>query len=92
MTKAELIAKLAEKAGVTKAVAERCMGDLLDLLGDTLKADGKITLSGFGTFTVNETKEKQGRNPRTGESIKIAAGKRVAFKVGKELKDRVTGK
>ncbi len=92
MTKAELIAKLAEKAGVTKAVADRCLDDLLDLMGDTLKAEGKITLTGFGTFAVAETKARTGRNPRTGEAIKIPAGKRVGFKVGKELKDRVAGK
>ena len=92
MTKAELIAKLAEKAGVTKAVADRCLDDLLGLMGDTLKAEGKITLTGFGTFAVTETKARTGRNPRTGEAIKIAAGKRVGFKVGKELKELVAGK
>ncbi|WP_281168144.1 HU family DNA-binding protein [Maridesulfovibrio zosterae] len=89
MTKAELVVKIAEKAGMTKADAERCLNYFLDTVEETLVDEGKLTLTGFGTFQVDERKERVGRNPRTGEEIKIPACKVVKFRPGKLLKDAV---
>ncbi|WP_342743588.1 HU family DNA-binding protein [Desulfovibrio gilichinskyi] len=89
MTKAELVVKIAEKAGMTKADAERCLNYFLDTVEETLVSEGKLTLTGFGTFQVDERKERVGRNPRTGDEIKIPACKVVKFRPGKLLKDAV---
>lgn len=89
MTKAELIAQIAAKANLTKAAAERSVNAMLESIQEFLAEDGKLTLTGFGTFAVEERQERPGRNPRTGESIRIAASKVVKFRPGKQLKDAV---
>ena len=87
MTKADLVAKIANKAGMTKASAENALNSFIDSVEEVLAANGKLTLTGFGTFEVQERNERTGRNPRTGEEIKIPASKVVKFRPGKLLKD-----
>jgi DNA-binding protein HU-beta len=89
MTKADLVVKIAEKAGITKANAERALNAFLEAVEATLVSDGKLTLTGFGTFLVEERQARTGRNPRTGAEIKIPASKVVKFRPGKLLKDSV---
>lgn len=89
MTKADLVAKIAEKAEMTKADAERSLNVFLDTVESTLVGEGKLTLTGFGTFVVEERKARTGRNPRTGDAIEIPASKVVKFRPGKLLKDAV---
>ena len=89
MTKAELVSKIAEKAGLTKADSEKALNAFLSAVEETLVSEGKLTLTGFGTFAVEERKERTGRNPRTGEEIKIPACKVVKFRPGKLLKEAV---
>lgn len=89
MTKADLVGKVASKAGMTKANAENALNAFIDSVEEILAADGKLTLTGFGTFEVQERKERTGRNPRTGEEIKIPASKVVKFRPGKLLKDSI---
>ncbi|WP_028574158.1 HU family DNA-binding protein [Desulfonatronovibrio hydrogenovorans] len=89
MTKADLVSKIAEKAGLTKADSEKALNAFLGSVQDTLVGEGKLTLTGFGTFAVEERKARNGRNPRTGEEIKIPACKVVKFRPGKILKDAV---
>ena len=80
MNKIELISAVAEKSGMTKADARKAVDAILDVTKDELKNDGKISLVGFGTFSVNNRPARQGRNPKTGKSIKIAEKKVVRFK------------
>jgi len=89
MTKADLVAKIANKAGMTKVSAENALNSFIDSVEEVLAANDKLTLTGFGTFEVQERKERIGRNPRTGEEIKIPASKVVKFRPGKLLKDAV---
>ncbi len=89
MTKADLVAKIAEKASISKADAERALNAFVEAVEATLVNEGKLTLTGFGTFAVEERKERTGRNPRTGQEIKIPATKVVKFRPGKLLKDAV---
>ena len=90
MTKAELIEKMAKDAGISKAAAGNALKSLVDGVTKALKKkDGKITLIGFGTFSKVRRKTRKGRNPRTGEAIKIKARNAVKFKAGKKLKDAV---
>lgn len=89
MTKADLVAKIAEKASLSKADAERALNAFVDAVEATLVNEGKLTLTGFGTFAVEERKERTGRNPRTGQEIKIPSTKVVKFRPGKLLKDAV---
>jgi DNA-binding protein HU-beta len=89
MTKAELVAKIAEKNGSSKAQAEASMNAILDVIKEELAAGNKLTLTGFGTFSVSERKARTGRNPRTGDEIKIPACKVAQFKPGKVLKEAV---
>ncbi|WP_419784932.1 HU family DNA-binding protein [Pseudodesulfovibrio sp.] len=89
MTKAELVAKIAEKNGTSKAQAEASMNAILDIIKDELAAGNKLTLTGFGTFSVSARKARTGRNPRTGDEIKIPACKVAQFKPGKVLKDAI---
>ena len=89
MTKADLVVKIAEKTGLTKANAERALNAFLESVEATLVTDGKLTLTGFGTFMVDERKARTGRNPRTGAEIKIPASKVVKFRPGKLLKDAI---
>ena len=89
MTKADLVDKIAAKAGITKVAAEKALAAFLGSVQDQLVKDGKLTLTGFGTFVVEKRQERKGRNPRTGAVIKIPATKVVKFRVGKTLKDTV---
>lgn len=89
MNKQELIAKVCEKTGETKKVTEATINALFDSLTEALAEGEKVQLIGFGTFETRERQEKEGRNPRTGEIVKIAACKAPAFKAGKALKDAV---
>lgn len=89
MTKADLVVKIAEKANLTKANAERALNAFLETVESTLVSEGKLTLTGFGTFAVEERKARVGRNPRTGKELKIPATKVVKFRPGKILKEAV---
>lgn len=90
MTKAELIEKMAKDAEITKAAAGMALDSFIDGVTTALKKkDGKVTLVGFGTFEKTTRKARKGRNPQTGEVIKIKAGKSVKFRAGKKLKDAV---
>jgi DNA-binding protein HU-beta len=88
-TKADLIAKIAEKSSLTKADSERALNACLNAVEDILVKEGKLTLTGFGTFLVDQRKERKGRNPQTGAEITIPAAKVVKFRPGKLLKDAV---
>jgi DNA-binding protein HU-beta len=85
MNKAELIAKVSDDAGVTKTQANAALDSFIEAVTKTLKGGGKVTLVGFGTFTVSKRAARNGRNPQTGEIIKIKARKVARFKAGKEL-------
>ena len=89
MNKTELVDAIAKKAGLTKAQAARALDAFLDTVEETLKQGGSVVLVGFGTFTVKERRERQGRNPRTGEPMVIPAAKVPAFRPGKKLRDAV---
>lgn len=89
MNKTELIASVAEKAELSKKDAEKAVAAMLDSVTDALKAGDKIALVGFGTFEVKERAARTGKNPRTGEPVKIAAARVPVFKAGKGLKDAV---
>jgi len=85
MNKAELIAKIADDAGVTKTQANDSLDSFVEAVTKTLKGGGKVTLVGFGTFSVSKRAARNGRNPQTGAVIKIKAKKVAKFKAGKEL-------
>ena len=85
MNKAELIAKMADDAGVTKTQANASLDSFVEAVTKTLKGGGKVTLVGFGTFSVSKRAARNGRNPQTGAVIKIKAKKVARFKAGKEL-------
>ena len=89
MTKAELIAAIAGDAGITKVAAAKALGSYIGTLTNELKKNGKFGLVGFGSFTVVKRKARKGRNPQTGEEIKIKARKVVRFKPGVALTDQV---
>ena len=89
MNKAELVAAMAEQAGLSKKDAEAALKAFTDVVSDELKNGGKVQLVGFGTFEVSERPAREGRDPRTGETMTIAATKTPKFKVGKALKDMV---
>ena len=89
MTKAELISKIAEDAGVTKATAGAALESFLEAVTKTLKSGDKLTLVGFGTFSVSKRAARKGRNPFTGEEIKIKAKKVAKFKASKELSGKL---
>ena len=90
MTKAELIEKMAKEAKISKAAAGKALDSFMDGVTKALKKkDGKVTLVGFGTFQKTRRKARKGRNPQTGNPIKIKAKNVVKFKPGKKLKDAV---
>lgn len=89
MTKAELIAGIAAKADINKTSAERALNAILDAMQETLAAEGKMTLTGFGTLEVTTRPERTGRNPRTGKALTIPAAKVVKFRAGKVLKNSI---
>ena len=85
MNKADLIEKISGDAGVTKTQAGAALDSFVEAVTRSLKGGGKVTLVGFGTFTVSKRKARKGRNPQTGEEITIKARKVARFKAGKEL-------
>lgn len=90
MTKAELIEAMANDAGISKAAAGSALDSFTSTITKALKKkDGKVTLVGFGTFSKTRRKARKGRNPQTGETIKIKASNVVKFKAGKKLKEAV---
>ena len=89
MTKADLVNSIAEKAGLSKADAEKALKAFTDAVTDALKASEKVSLVGFGTFSVGERAARQGQNPQTGAKINIPAAKVPKFKAGKALKDSI---
>jgi DNA-binding protein HU-beta len=89
MTKAELVSVMAEGAGISKAAAGDALESYIAAVAKELKKNGKLGLVGFGTFSVIKRKAREGRNPQTGKTIKIAAKKVVKFKAGKALADKV---
>lgn len=89
MNKADLISKISEDVDITKVQANAAIDSFIDAVTKTLKGGGKVTLVGFGTFIVSKRKARKGRNPKTGEEIKISAKKVARFKAGKELSDKI---
>lgn len=89
MSKQELIDMIAEKADLTKAAAARALDATLESITDALKYGKKVTLVGFGTFGTSKRDARDGRNPKTGEVVKIAARIAATFKAGSKLKDAV---
>lgn len=89
MTKAELITKMAEDAGVTKSIASKILDSFIENVVCELENDGKITLVGFGTFSIVKREARVGRNPQTGEKIQIKAKKTIKFKAGKGLAEKL---
>lgn len=89
MNKAEFIESVADKAGLTKADAGRALDAIVATLGKTLKKGDSVSLIGFGTFSVKKRAARTGRNPATGEPIKIKASKSPSFKPGKAFKDAI---
>ena len=90
MTKAEVVEKMAKDAGISKTAAGTALNSFVDTVTKALKKkDGRLTLVGFGTFSKVRRKARKGRNPQTGETIKIKASNAVRFKPGKALKDAV---
>ena len=89
MNKTELIAAIAEKAGLTKKDAERALNATIDTIAAALAQGDKVQIAGLGSFEVKTREARTGRNPQTGETIQIAASKLPAFKAAKALKDAV---
>ncbi|WP_022852543.1 HU family DNA-binding protein [Thermodesulfatator atlanticus] len=89
MNKAELVNRMAEIANLPKTTAEKALNAFMEAVTESLKNGEKVTLVGFGTFMVVERAERMGRNPRTGEQIKIPARKVVKFKPGSKLEEAV---
>ena len=89
MNKTEFIAAVAEKAEISKKDSEKALKAFVDVVTEQLKAGDKVQLVGFGTFEVSERAAREGRNPQTGETMKIEASKAPKFKAGKALKDMV---
>jgi DNA-binding protein HU-beta len=91
MNKAELVAAMAEVSGISRKDTEKVLKAFTDVVSDELRKGGKVQLVGFGTFEVSERAERDGRNPQSGEPMKIPASKAPKFKAGKGLKDLVNG-
>ncbi len=89
MTKADLIAGIAKEAKISKATGEKAVNAFTDCVTKALKKGDKLTLTGFGTFSVAKRRARKGRNPQTGKEIKIPANKVAKFKAGKLLKSAV---
>lgn len=89
MNKAELVASMAEKSGLTKKDTEKAVNAFVETVNEALMKNDKVQLVGFGTFEVKQRKERKGRNPKTQEEMVIPASKAPVFKAGKALKDMV---
>ena len=92
MNKTELVAKVAEKSGLTKKDTEKVVAAVIDSIVEAVKSDEKVQLIGFGTFELRSRAARTGRDPRTNKPIDIPACKVPAFKAGKAFKDEVSGK
>jgi DNA-binding protein HU-beta len=90
MTKAELISAVAEKVGISKKDSDKAVSAVIDVITETLVKGDKVSLVGFGTFEVKSRSARKGINPRTKETMQIAASKLPAFKAGKALKEAVS--
>nr|WP_262508820.1 HU family DNA-binding protein [Taibaiella soli] len=91
MNKAELVEQISKDAGITKAQANDALDAFTDAVMGTLKKGDKVTLVGFGTFSVTQRAARNGRNPQTGEVIKIKASKSPKFKAGKDFAEKIAG-
>ena len=89
MNKTQLVEAVVEKSGLKKKDVEAAVNAVTEAIADALKAGDKVQLVGFGTFEVKERAAREGRNPKTGETIKIDASKRPVFSAGKALKDSI---
>ena len=89
MTKQQLIEKVAAKTELGKAEVEVAVDSVLELIAETLRSNERVDIRGFGSFVVKDRKERQGRNPRTGETITIPAKRDASFKPGKELTEKL---
>jgi DNA-binding protein HU-beta len=89
MNKSELVSSIAKKAGLTKADAKKALDAMTESITETLQQGDKLSLVGFGTFSINQRAERQGKNPLTGQPITIKAKKIVKFKAGSELDSAV---
>ena len=89
MTKQQLIEKVAAKTELRKSEVEVTLDAALDFIAESLRSNERVDLRGFGSFVVKERKERQGRNPRTGETITIAAKRDAGFRPGKELTEKL---
>ena len=89
MNKNDLVASVAEISGLTKGDALKAIDGVIEAITKSLKKDQEVRLVGFGTFEVNHRAASEGRNPRTGEKIKIAASKQPKFRPGKSFKDAI---
>jgi DNA-binding protein HU-beta len=92
MNKGELIEKVSSSTGSSKADATKSVNAVIENISKALKKGDSVTLVGFGTFSVKKSKSRNGRNPQTGETIKIKAKKTPKFKAGQGLKDLIAGK
>ena len=91
MTKKDIVTKVSAEANVDKKVCEAVINGVLDAITEALKEGDKVSLIGFGNFEVKEVAARDGRNPLTGEAIKIEACKKPSFSASKALKDAVNG-
>jgi DNA-binding protein HU-beta len=87
MNKGDLVEKVAKECDLSKAAAEKALNSILDAISGAMAAGDKVTLIGFGTFSVSNRAAREGRNPQTGETMKIPARKVVKFKAGSKLAD-----
>lgn len=89
MTKADMVDKIAETSDLTKAASEKALNAFLDTVKEVLLHEGRLNLTGFGTFAIESRCERKGRNPRSGATITIPASKVVKFRPGRKLKDTI---
>ncbi len=89
MNKSELVDAIASDSGLTKADAQRAVNSFVTVVGTALKADDRVALIGFGSFSITKRAERQGRNPQTGKAITIKAKNVVKFKAGSDLSTKV---
>lgn len=89
MNKSEFIDAVAQNADIPKSTAQKAVDSMVDVIGNALKKGDQVSLVGFGTFLTRQREARQGRNPRTGETINIRASRVPSFKAGKALKDTV---
>lgn len=92
VNKAELVERVSEQAGISKAAAQQALDALTGTITDVLTEEGSVVITGFGSFSITQRSARKGRNPSTGAEIDIPASKSAKFKPGKALKDAVNGK